>query len=161
MEDQSETGCCPRFNPEPWDKKAFVWTDKLFVKEHNPAIMHIPLGMGKMMKRVMGSIDKHQAITDMKDFVMLSHDPSPWKCEHLIGVNREVPGLRHERLSGQFLTKVYEGPYRDARKWCTDMQRYVAAEGKNLKKLYFYYTTCPKCAKVYGKNYVVGVAQLA
>jgi hypothetical protein len=26
-------------------------------------------------------------------------------------------------LSGTFLTKVYEGPYRDAGKWAADMQR--------------------------------------
>ena len=26
--------------------------------------------------------------------------------------------------------------------------------------LYFFYTTCPKCAKYYGKNYVVLVAQV-
>ncbi|WP_455707283.1 hydrolase [Mesorhizobium sp. ORM8.1] len=24
--------------------------------------------------------------------------------------------------------------------------------------VYFFYTTCPKCAKAYGKNYVVGIA---
>jgi hypothetical protein len=29
-----------------------------------------------------------------------------------------------------------------------------------LKKLYFSYTTCPACAKAYGKNYVVLFAQV-
>jgi hypothetical protein len=24
--------------------------------------------------------------------------------------------------------------------------------------VYFFFTTCPKCAKAYGRNYVVGVA---
>jgi len=39
--------------------------------------------------------------------------------------------------------------------------------GSSLKKQgnigregYFYYTTCPKCAKKYGKNYVVLLAQV-
>jgi hypothetical protein len=40
------------------------------------------------------------------------------------------------------------------------MERHVAKKGRHLQKLYFFYTTCPKCAKVYGKNYVVGVAQV-
>ena len=26
--------------------------------------------------------------------------------------------------------------------------------------VWFFYTTCPKCAKAYGKNYVVGLVQL-
>jgi hypothetical protein len=32
--------------------------------------------------------------------------------------------------------------------------------GRTLETLYFFYTTCPKCAKHYGKNYVVGIAKL-
>lgn len=28
------------------------------------------------------------------------------------------------------------------------------------KKVYFFYTICPKCAKYYGKNYVIGVAEV-
>ena len=33
-------------------------------------------------------------------------------------------------------------------------------KGKVAKQLLFYYTTCPKCAKAYGKNYVVLFAQV-
>ena len=40
------------------------------------------------------------------------------------------------------------------------MTEYVQAKGKTMKKLYFSYTTCPKCAKVYGKNYVVLFGQI-
>jgi len=28
------------------------------------------------------------------------------------------------------------------------------------RKLYFFYTTCPRCAQKYGKNYVVILAQV-
>lgn len=63
-------------------------------------------------------------------------------------------------LSGTFLCKVFEGPYRNIRTWISQMQRYVGSRGRTLKKLYFYYTTCPKCAKQYGKNYVVLLAQV-
>ncbi|MGD9980573.1 MAG: hydrolase [Hyphomonadaceae bacterium] len=31
---------------------------------------------------------------------------------------------------------------------------------KCAERIYLFYTTCPKCAKAYGKNYVVAVAQL-
>jgi hypothetical protein len=36
----------------------------------------------------------------------------------------------------------------------------VASRGKQLQQLYFYYTTCPKCARKYGKNYVVILARI-
>jgi hypothetical protein len=65
-----------------------------------------------------------------------------------------------ERMSGTFLTKVFEGPYRNARKWMNEMKAYVASKGKQIKRMYFFYTTCPKCAKVYGKNYTVLLAMV-
>lgn len=36
----------------------------------------------------------------------------------------------------------------------------MAGKGRTLEKLYFGYTTCPKCAKAYGKNYVVLFAKV-
>ena len=27
-------------------------------------------------------------------------------------------------------------------------------------RVFFWYTTCPKCAKAYGENYVVGLAEI-
>ena len=40
------------------------------------------------------------------------------------------------------------------------MKTYVAEKKREIKKLYFFYTTCPKCAKKYGKNYVVILMQV-
>jgi hypothetical protein len=45
--------------------------------------------------------------------------------------------------------------------WSEEMERLVEAKGKKIDAQYFFYTTCPRCAKVYGKNYVVGVAQVS
>ena len=64
------------------------------------------------------------------------------------------------RMSGEFVTKVFEGPFKDAPKWCTETQEYAKKHGKEAEDIYFFYTTCPKCAKYYGKNYVVAVAQI-
>ena len=63
-------------------------------------------------------------------------------------------------ISGTFLTKVFEGPYSQARNWCGEMDEYVKSQGKTCERLYFFYTTCPKCLKTFGKNYVVGFAQV-
>ena len=40
------------------------------------------------------------------------------------------------------------------------MKSFVKGKGKPPQKLYFNYTTCPKCAKKYGKNYVVILAKI-
>ena len=62
------------------------------------------------------------------------------------------------KIPGTFLSKVFEGPYSQTGKWIKEMKAYVESKGKELKELYLYYTTCPNCAKVYGKNYVVLLA---
>jgi hypothetical protein len=75
-------------------------------------------------------------------------------------VSKDVPGAKMASISGSFLCKVFEGPFRDISKWIGEMKTWVGAQGKTINKLYFYYTTCPKCAKVYGKNYVVLLARI-
>jgi len=71
-----------------------------------------------------------------------------------------VPDLEMVTLSGTFLSYVFEGPYKEVGKWVKGMEDFVNSKHKNIIKLYFYYTTCSKCAKHYGKNYVVGFAQV-
>ncbi len=91
---------------------------------------------------------------------MLTDENSMWGADIYIDVSKEVPGVKMTTISGTFLTKVFEGPYQNASKWAQEMNDYVKSKGKTMNKLYFSYTTCPKCAKVYGKNYVVLFAQI-
>ncbi len=92
---------------------------------------------------------------------MLSHDESAWHGEHLFAVSKDVPGADMVHLSGDFLTKVFEGPFSEARRWHGRMEQYVRERGKTPEQVYFFYTTCPRCAKHYGKNYVVAVAKVS
>jgi hypothetical protein len=71
-----------------------------------------------------------------------------------------VPSENMTAISGTFLSKVFEGSFSKMKSWIAEMNNTVAAENKEIKKLFFYYTTCPKCAKKYGKNYVVLLAQI-
>ncbi|MBI2909732.1 MAG: hypothetical protein HYX92_19000 [Chloroflexi bacterium] len=156
--EQAETGCCPRFNPEPWDEKEIAWQDKLFLKDHVRAFLHIPLNFGKVMVKDMERIKAADALPP--EPLMLSDDKSLWGSDIYIAVGKEVPGAEMTRISGAFLSKVFEGPYKDVPKWMKAMNAYVAAKGKQPRKLYSFYTTCPKCAKAYGKNYVVMLAEV-
>lgn len=77
-----------------------------------------------------------------------------------ITVTKDVPGADNVKLSGTFLTKVFDGPYNAVPKWLKEMDHYVESKGKKTKKYYFYFTTCPKCAKKYRHNYVVAFAEV-
>ncbi len=151
------TGCCPRFNPEDWDQQELHFKDKLFVKATTRSFFHIPINMGRVFPKTFKELEQANAM-DMDDFAVLSYDISPWKGEHYFAVTKEVPGLENVRLSGDYLTHVFEGPYKNAREWYGEMKEYVEEKGKKPEKIYFFYTTCPKCAKEYGENYVVAIA---
>lgn len=155
----SPTGCCPEFKPGDWDGQTFQFKDKLFLKASSRSFLHMPLNLGSVFTKAMAQISAANA--QMGDeYVILSEEVSPWKANHFIAVSREVPGANTERLSGQFYAKVFEGPYRDAAKWYKQLIDEVESKGHKANRTFFFYTTCPKCAEVYGKNYVVGFAQI-
>jgi hypothetical protein len=152
------TNCCPRFKPEPWDGQELHFENKPFVSASTVSLFHVPLNMGSVFARTWNAIKDAHA--ENGGFLVLSHEESAWHAEHLFAVSRAVPGTEIVNLSGDFLTKVFEGPFAEAKRWAGDMQRYVNERGRALDTLYFFYTTCPKCAKYYGKNYVVAVAKV-
>ena len=158
MNMEDSTQCCPRFEPEPWDDKIVTWEKKLFLRDRVVSFLHIPLNFGAVMKRSMTSIEAAGATPD--EVVVLSDENSLWGADVYIAIAKDIPGARTTTLSGTFLTKVFEGPYRNMRNWVEDMKSFAKSKGKVLQKLYFFYTTCPKCSKKYGKNYVVILAQL-
>jgi hypothetical protein len=146
------TGCCPRFVPKDWDNKTFIFKDKKFVKAVSRSFLYMPLNLGSVITKVWNSIMAAGADDKAGEFAVLSYDLSPWKCEHFFTVTKKVSDLENVTTSGTFKTKVFEGPYQDAPKWIAEMKGY--------KKVYLYYTTCPKCGKYWGKNYVVAFGQV-
>ncbi|MDP7151688.1 MAG: hypothetical protein QGI08_12520 [Paracoccaceae bacterium] len=156
---ENTTGCCPRFKPDGWDGQDIHFDKKRFVKAKTLSIAHIPLNFGKVFGRVQSAIDKARAGLGDGYFV-LSHDPSAFRGEHYFAVSKDVPGEDMVDLSGDYLTKVFEGPFQDAGKWVAGMEQVAREAGKVPKKVLFFYTTCPKCAKTYGENFVVGFVQV-
>ncbi len=150
--------CCPRFDPQPWDDKEIVWTDKLFLQDRVRSFLHIPLNFAAVMARSMKAIESAGAVSDEQ--IVLSDENSLWGADVYVAVSKPVPGAKMASFSGSFLTKVFEGPYRNVPKWIEQMKAWVSGRGRVLQKLYCFYTTCPKCAKKYGKNYVVLLAQV-
>ena len=153
------TGCCPKFNPKGWDGQELHFENKEFIRATTMSLMHIPLNMGQTFSRVQSHIEDADSY-DPDNCIVLSRDLSAWKAEHLFSVSKPVPEEEAVTLTGDFITKVFEGPYRKAKDWCEEMDDLVRSRGDEPSEVYFFYTTCPKCAKAYGKNYVVGVARI-
>lgn len=157
--DISETKCCPKFDPTEWEDNELQFKDKLFAVGKTISFFHIPLNIGSMFKNVWKKVMDAKA--DPKNYyLVLSFDKSPWRGVHYFAVEKEVPGLEMKKLSGTFLTRVFEGPYSEAGKWYKEMEKYAESKGKKAKEIYFFYTTCPKCLKHWGKNYVVGLVSV-
>jgi len=159
MEPVADTGCCPRFDPAPWQDQEITWDARPFVKQRVRCFLHIPLTFGRVMVRTMARLEAAGAVDP--EMIVLAGDEGPWGMDVFISYRGELPAAPDlTTLSGTFLTRVYEGPYRHAGRWHKDMQAHVAAAGKTLRRMFSYYTTCPRCAKAYGKNYVVLLAQV-
>jgi len=139
---ESETGCCPRFDPDPWDESEHMWEDKLFIKDRVRCLFHIPLNFGKVITRCFEKIQKADAFTEVP--LGLSDHTSKWNMNLYVEVAKEIAGAENVRLSGTYLSKVFEGPYKDTGKWCDEMAEWVRSQGKEIKKTLMYYTTCPK-----------------
>lgn len=135
----NETGCCPRFSPAGWDNQHLHFKDKTFVRATTRSAMHIPWNMGQVFIRVQEHIEAAAAV-DPADEVVLSCDTSAWEAEHYFAVEKPVPDEEMTTLSGDFITRVFEGPYGKAKDFEHDMR--VAAEvmGKTAKQVYFFYT---------------------
>lgn len=156
--EKSETGCCPRFDPQPWTDTEVEWKDKLFLKDRVRTFLHIPLNFGQVVVGDMKKIKEAGALADKP--LMLYDGKSAWASDVYIAVGKEVAGAEMAKISGKFMAKVFEGPFSSTGKWVSEMTEYVKAKGREMKKLYFFYTTCPACAKYYGKNYVVVLAKI-
>jgi len=156
--DNSVTGCCADLDPAAWDEKEFHWKDKLFLQDHIRAFLHMPVNFGSVISRDHALIQDNEAYP--MDPLWLTEEVSPWGSDVHVALDREIPGATIVKMSGTFLTKVFEGPYRNAPQWAGAMDRYVDGKGHEVDKLYFYYATCPKCAKKLGRNRVVLFAKV-
>ncbi|MEI6498633.1 MAG: hydrolase [bacterium] len=162
MDNTKEDICCPRFNPEPWDDKEIVWENKTFITATMPQFLHMPLPgvFGKTVTGMMKRIEDANAKPSDNEFFMLSFDPSPWKSELYITTTNEIESANNIRLSGTFLSKAFDGPFSRIPQFMKEMEVFMAKKNKKALKYYFYYTTCPKCAKKYGHNYIVILGQI-
>lgn len=155
---EKEQICCPEFDPAPWDGKVFEWSNKKFIKDKVFTLFYIPMNFGSVIVRMNKKVEK--AGMKVSDWMCLSDHTSKWNMDLYLAVDGDIPDSENVTMSGKFLSKVYEGSFKETGKWCKDFADYAKNQGAEVEKMFMWYTTCPKCAKKYGKNYVVIVAKV-
>lgn len=161
MDKNSE--CCPKFNVVKWDKKTFVWENKKFIKDSIPEFFHIPLSsmISKKISRMCKAIEKNEAASpDKKDTLILFRDPTPFKGEIYISVEKNIPSENNVEISGDFVSRVFDGGYSNIPRFVKEMDRYLEEIGKKAKDYYIHYAYCPKCAKKFENNYMILFAKI-
>jgi hypothetical protein len=153
-----EEECCPKFDPALWDGKIIEWENKRFIKDKVLTLFYMPINFGGVMKKLDRKV--REAGASIPDNLGLSDHTSKWNMDMYLAVDKQIPDAENVTLSGRFLSKVYEGPFKDTKKWSDDFEAYAKEQGHDIKKWFMWYTTCPKCAKKYGKNYVVIIAEI-
>jgi hypothetical protein len=155
--------CCPKFNPKKWDHKTNKWKNKPFIKETIPTFFHIPFPpmIGKKIMKMWNLAEKAKAEPkDKQEWIVLFHDPSPFKSELFMSSTKKVPGANNVNISGTFISKVFDGPYNAVPKFIKQMDSYLEKKGKKAKDYYIHYAYCPKCSKKYNHNYAVLFAKI-
>ena len=122
-------------------------------------LLYIPLNFGPVISRDHAAIEQAAAYPEQPFW--LTDCVSSWGSNLYVAVDRDVPRANIARLSGTFLTRLFEGPYRHIARWRQEMHTYVRDQGREIEKTYFFYATCPKCAKQLGANQVVLFEKLA
>lgn len=155
----STTGCCPIFDPDKWDEKMFVFDNLLFAKASTKSFLYIPLNYGKVMEKSMELIEASDA-KDPNSNLILSRDVSSWRLDHYFKVTKDVLGMEMVRLSGTYISKVFDTPHKDISKHISEFDDYIKKQGYERTKRYSFYTTCPFCSEEYGHNYIVFFGQI-
>ena len=157
----NETGCCAVPNIAAWKDKEVTITNQQFIRMHTRSFLYMPLNMSSVMTKIQKAAEDAGATMPPQEAMTLSRELSPWKAEQLYAVSKPVDGADNVTISGTFLTQVFDGPFKDAQKWYNALMEFAKTKGKEVETVYMFYTTCPNCAKHYGHNYVIGMAQAA
>lgn len=155
---KNEDICCPEFHPEKWEKQNLHWENKRFVKDRVRTFFHMPLGFGRTMKRVLGRMEASNV--NSPDWLCLCDHTSRWNMDVYVETDGKVANAENVEMSGDFYSRVYEGPYKNTGQWCEDYENDVYLQEKAVEKMYMWYAYCPNCAKKYGNNYVAIIGKL-
>jgi hypothetical protein len=129
LHEDSETGCCQRFDPAPWNDKEVTWKGKLFVRDRVTSIFHIPLNFGQVIVRNMEKIKAADALPEKA--LMLSDENSLFGSDVYINVSRNVPGPGWRRYPAGSSRRPLKAP---TRTWANGSRRCMSTPGRKAER---------------------------
>lgn len=97
---------------------------------------------------------------DKEDVLLLFTDPHAFRSDLYLSVTDVIPEAKNTTISGTFIAKVFDGPYKEVPKFFKKMDVYLGEQNKKAKNYYVHYAYCPKCAEEVGHNYMVLFAEI-
>jgi len=155
--------CCPKFDPKRWDEKIHKWEDKHFIKATIPTLFHIPFPPmigSKITKLIKLAEQSKKVLAKKEDMLILFADPSPFCSEIYLSVSGAVHNAENVKISGTFVSKVFEGGYNAIPGFIKQMDEFLSKKNKKAKRYLVHYAYCPKCAKKFGHNYILLLAEI-
>ncbi len=149
---ENKTTCCPKFNPDSLDGKELDLSEKTFIKEAYNCFFHIPLNIGSVMKKTCALAEKNNMLAE--NALWLCDEKNPFKAYLYLETKGEIKEAINEKLEGKYFVKIFEGSYQMVPKWIKELKNILDKKGQKAERFLSFYTTCPKCAKIYGHNYV-------
>ena len=151
-------GYCSKFDPKKWDRKKVTWKGKLFIKDKAFSFFHKPLNFSGIIEKNIKKLKDANAMP--AETMILSDEAALFHTNVYIAAKKAIPKVHDVKVTGTFLTRVFEGENKNIKQWTKEMEEYVKLEKQELKHIYFYHATCSEYYKKTGKNYVVIFAEI-
>lgn len=155
--------CCPKFDVNEWDRRRLHWDDKKFVKDSISTFFHfsLPFVTGRRIKKIWKTIEKANAVeSNRENTLILFRDISAFKTEIYISVAKNVLGMDNVFISGDFISRIFDGKPRQIPKFIEEMNQCLTEIKESAKDYYVHYVYCPKCARKFKHNYLILFAKI-
>lgn len=155
--DNEESLCCPPFDTEKWNLRTLDWNDKLFIKRSVKCFFYIPINYKMVFRQIVNKIRRKEENHNPR--ICLSEVCSKWKINLYVEAQEEVEKEENIRFSCKILTKAYVGScnnsYKEAKQWISDYRLFAQSKNFVVRKIFFWFPTCLKCAKIQKRRDVV------
>lgn len=144
---------CPRLVREEWDRQTHPWDKKPFYALPYRSFFGWPLNLARQTAAAVDLLSKRGLLDSVPINFAVNEQARGGTL--LIAIKRHVKDLETRAISGQFMSFFFEGKYPERPHWIRQVYRYGRANHLNFQELYFWYATCPTCAKKQGYAQVV------
>ena len=141
-----------KFNAALWDENIFEWKRKNLSKTRYLQFF-TPEIFGSVLKKPDKQIRNKNAV--IPDNTGISDHTLKLNMDIYIAVDKEIPGGQNTTMSGTFVSKFTKDHPVIPKSGTKISLRVAKLRDIKTDKIFMWFTTCPKCAKKYGKNYVV------